>query len=180
MASPPLWLFALELSRFAPADDTADALSGSLSAIEAGGWELSPYEGPALQPEIGLGLGRVDLWLMPAASFRREQATSEDGREATLRASALRLGARADLHLGVLRLGLLAAASGARATLDGELVARADTALELAPSLGVFAPLSASWTLGARASWPLVLAGADLTHGLSGALALEWRGPGTR
>ncbi|MCE7959898.1 MAG: AAA family ATPase [Acidobacteria bacterium ACB2] len=59
--APPAWLLGLELTRFAPVDDAADALAGSLSAVEAGGWTLSAYEGPALQPYLGLSLGRFEV-----------------------------------------------------------------------------------------------------------------------
>lgn len=180
MASAPIWLFGLELTRFAPADDGADALAGSLTAIEAGGWTLSPYEGPALQPLVGLGLGRWELALAPAAALRRERAETADGREATLRSAALRLGLRLQAGLGPLALGLEGAVSDAWATLDGEAVAGADTRVELGPSLGVRAPLSERWTLGARARWPVAVTGTDITQDLSGALSLEWRGAGSR
>lgn len=180
MASPPLWLFGLELTRFAPADDAADALAGSLTAIEAGGWTLSPYEGPAIQPYAGLDLGNFELLLAPSAAFRRERAEAEEGREAMLRTAAFRVGARASWAPGPFRLGMEIALSDGLATLDREPLINGDTTLELGPTLGFVAPLSESWYLGARARWPFELTGQDITQGLTGAVALEWRVDRTR
>lgn len=176
MATIPAWLFGLELTRFAPADDSADALGSSLTAIEGGGWTLSTYEGPALQPYAGLSLGRVDLELAPAAAFRRERAESAEGGDGTLRSWSLRLGARVEAHLGPALIGVEGAYSDGAATLDREPLASAVQAVEIGPTLGLVAPLSARWHLLARARWPVEVVGRDVTQGLSGALALEWRG----
>lgn len=179
MASP-LWLFGLELTRFAPADDAADALASSLTAIEAGGWTLSPYAGPALQPYAGLVLGRLELALAPSAAFRRERASTAEGREAMLRTAAVRVGARAAWRAGPAQVGLEFALSDGLATLDREPLVQGDTTLAIGPTLGFVAPLSDAWHLSARARWPVTVTGQDLSHGLTGALGLEWRASGTR
>lgn len=169
------WLVGIELFRFAPADDPADALASSLSAIEAGGWSLSPYTGPALQPYAGLRLGHFTAILAPAAAFRREAATTASGREGTVRTAQARLGLRVQGEIGPAIFGVEGAGSGGRATLDGEELATGTTTLELGPTVGFLAPLGEHLLVGARARWLVVGSEGALSQGLSGALSLEWR-----
>lgn len=174
----PRLLLGLQLTRFAPSDDAADALSGSLTALESGAYALSPYEGPALQPLVGLSLGAFDLALAPAAATRREQATTAGGRADTVRVLQLRVGAQALYRFGPGRAGLEVAWSDGTATLGGEKVASSTSTLELTPTLGVAAPLSEVWELGIRARWPVTIEGPELAQSLGGALTLTWRGAG--
>ena len=175
MALPHLWLVGLELTRFAPADDPADALASSLSAVEAGGWTLSPYTGPALQPYAGFKLGHVAAILAPAAAFRRETAVTPSGRDGTVRTMQARADLRVQVELGPALLGVEGGWSGGKATLDGDTLAVGDTSIEVGPTAGVLVPLTGHLVLGARARWLLVGSDGELTDGLSGALALEWR-----
>ena len=174
MPSPPAWLLGLELTRFAPADDTADALAASLSAIEAGGFSLSPYDGPALQPYAGLAYGALALELAPGAAFHSATATSADGREAAVRTAAARVALRARYSLGAARVGVDAAWASSRATADADLVAAGPTSWELGPTAGLAAPITARLDVIGRVRWPVVWSEGALDHGLSGALALEW------
>lgn len=169
----PALLLGLELCRLS--SDQADALGTSLSAIEAGGWALSVYEGPALQPLVGLGLGPVELALAPALVTRREVATSSDGREGTLRVLQGRVGVRALFAQGPARLGLDAAWSSGRATLDGDPVASGTPALELGPTLGLNLPVAAAWSLTTRARYPFLLREGSFSGGVDGAVSLDWR-----
>lgn len=172
----PRLLLGLQLTRFAPSDDAADALAGSLTAIEAGGYTLSPYQGPALQPLVGLSLPRLELALEPAVALRREQATAADGREDAVRVLAVRVGAMALACFGPGRAGLELAWADGVATLGGATIASSTSQLEVTPTLGVAAPLTERLELGLRARWPVTVQGPELSQSLGGALTLIWRG----
>ena len=172
----PRLLLGLQLTRFAPSDDAADALAGSLTAIEAGGYALSPYEGPALEPLIGLSLPHLDLALAPAAALRREQATAADGRDDTVAVVQVRVGALALYRFGPGRAGLEAGWSDGTARLGGEAIASSTSQIELIPTLGIAAPLTEAFELGLRARWTVIVAGPEISQSLGGALTVTWRG----
>lgn len=174
----PALLLGLQLTRFAPSDDAADALSGSLTALESGGYALSTYEGPALQPLLGLHLGRLDLAIEPAIATRREQATTAEGRADTVRVLQLRVGAQGLYRFGPGRGGLELAWSDGKATLGGEQVASSTSAMEVAPLLGVAVPVAQGLELGLYGRWPVRIQGPEISQSLSGALSLTWRGAG--
>lgn len=175
MALTHLWLVGLELTRFAPADDSADALASSLSAIEAQSWTLSPYTGPALQPCAGLRVGHVTAILAPAMAFRRETAVTSSGRAATVRTAQIRAALRVQGEVGPSLFGLEGAWTGGKATLDDEELAVGSTSFEVGPTTGLIAPIGPHLALGARARWLFVGSEGTLSSGLSGALDLEWR-----
>lgn len=175
MSPLALWLLGLELTRFAPADDPADALAASLSAVEAGGWSLAPYAGPALQPLLGVQRGRLSLALAPGLALSGADALGADGRTARLRTWQGRLGLEPHLHFGHGLAGLDLAVAGGGASLDGEPLASAPLTVELAPTAGVRAALSPSLTLDLRARWRVSWGAGALEQGLGGALSLIWR-----
>lgn len=175
MVLPRLWLVGLELTRFSPADDPADALASSLSAVEAGGWTLSPYTGPAIQPELGFKLGHVAAILSPAAAFRRETAETASGREGTVRTVQARAELRVQGELGPALFGVEGGWSGGRATLDGADLAAGNTSLELGATAGFLVPLGEHLVVSGRARWLFVGSDGALSSGLSGAVGLEWR-----
>lgn len=169
------WLAGLEVTRFAPADDQADALSASLSTVEAGGWTLSPYEGPALQPYLGFSRGPWRLDLAPALAFRQATATSAEGREAAVRTLEARAQLRAGHTWGPLELDLEAAWSGGRATVDGTEVGTSGSLWTVGPALGLGGDLGEHLRLVGRARLPVGLSADGFSVATGGSVALEWR-----
>ncbi len=174
MTPTTLLILGLELTRFAANDDNADALGGSLDALQSGGWTLSPYEGPALQPMIAVRRGALELGLAPALASRSETASSADGREGTVRVVQYRVEGRVRYVHDPWFIGLDGAWSDGSATLDGDPLAQGTGVGQLGPTAGVRAPLAQHLDLSLRARWPVRLQAGVLSHGLGGALALEW------
>ena len=168
-----LMLFGLELSHL-PSGEGADSLGSSLSVIESGGWALSSYEGPTLQPMISLKAAHLDLSLLPGLAWSHNQATSADGRSADVNVLQARVGGLALVALGPWRAGLEGAWSGGRATLEGEAVASAPNTWTLGPTAGFDVSFSQRWHLGLRARAPISLSEGDLSGHLGGAVCLRW------
>jgi len=165
----------LEVQRFAGSNDTADALSGSLDALQSGAWTLSPYEGPAIQPYIQLSLGQLGLTIAPAASWRQVPATAADGRDGTLRVSQWMLEGRIHWQEGSGRVGLDGGFSSGQATINGETIAMATQVIHLVPNAGFAVEITEDLTAIGRVLWPIQIFDEGLVHGPSAGLAIEWR-----
>lgn len=168
-----LLLLGLEVDRFAGADDSADALTSSLEALEAGGWSLSPYQGPAIQPYVGLRGERWQVQLAPAIAMARADAASSDGRTERLRTTQAALELSAQWTPDLWFLGVDAGVSGGRARLDGATIAEGAPVIELGPTAGMRVPLHPNVDLVGRARWRVQASGGDLSQGLGGAVAIE-------
>ena len=168
-----LLLLGLEVDRFAGDDDSADALTSSLEALESGGWSLSPYQGPAIQPYVGLRGARWQVQLAPALALRSGDAESSAGRGEPVRTTqgALELSGQWTPNLWF--LGLDAGISGGVARLNGATIAQGAPTIELGPTAGMRVPLHDHLDLVGRARWRVLVSGGDLSQGLGGALALE-------
>ena len=165
----------LEVQRFSPSNDTADALSTSLDALQSGAWTLSPYSGPAIQPVFTVERGPFALGLAPAASWRRSEATAADGRSGTLTVQQWRLEGRVWWQNGPLRLGLDGGYSTGSARIQEESVAAATPIIHIAPSAGVQVSLTDDLSVVGRVLWPVSILDTGTEHGPRGALGLEWR-----
>ena len=165
----------LEVQRFSAHNDTADALSTSLDALQSGAWTLSPYSGPAIQPVLTLERGPLAFGLAPAASWRRSEALAADGREGTLSVQQWRVEARLYWQQGPLRLGLDGGYSSGSATINDEIIAEATQVVHIAPSAGLQVTLTEELSLIGRVLWPVSILDEALEHGPRGALGLEWR-----
>jgi hypothetical protein len=172
-----LFPFALgfEVQRFAATNDTADALSGSLDALQSGAWTLSPYEGPAIQPYIQLTLDKLSLGLAPAASWRQVPATAADGRDGTLRVSQWMIEGRIHWQQGPARFGMDGGFSSGSAQINGETVAQATQMIRIAPSAGLAIELVEDLSAIGRVLWPIQIFDEGFVHGPSAAMAIEWR-----
>lgn len=170
-----LLYFGLELHRLQGGETGAAGLGDSLELIEAGGLSLAPFDGPALQPVLGLRRGHLDLSLAPGLAGSVSRARSSDGREAAVSALGWKLQARAAWTGGPALAGLDLGVSGAQAWSQGSTAAEAPLQVELAPAFGLRAPLGEHLELTPRARVPIRLAGSDLEFGLGGALLLAWR-----
>lgn len=168
------FLLGLEVARFAPADDGADPLAGSLDVVQSGAWSLSPYEGPAFQPYLAWRHGPLELGLAPAAAWRREKASAGDGREAAIKVFQWRAEARARWCFDPGFAGLDAALSDGSATLEGSRVAEGTQVVEVSPTIGARAPLGEHAAVVGRVRWPVRFLGDAVEHGPAGAVALEW------
>ena len=169
------FLLGLEIARFAPADDAADALAGSLDAVQTGAWTLSPYDGPAIQPCLAWRHGPLELGLAPAAAWRSEQTSAGDGRQAALKTFQWRAELRGRWCFDPWFAGLDAALSNGSATLAGTRIAEGTQIVEGGPTLGARAPLGEHAALVGRVRWPFRFVGEAVEHGPAGAVALEWR-----
>jgi hypothetical protein len=168
-----LLLLGLEVDRFAGQDDAADALTASLEALESGGWSLSPYQGPAIQPYLGLRGARWQAQLAPAVAFREGQAESVDGRSQSVRTVQAALEASAQWTPGLGFAGLDLGVSGGRARLDGQTIATGAPTLRLGPTAGLRVALHDHVDLVGRARYLVEVGGDGVAHGLGGALAVE-------
>ena len=169
-----LWLFGIEVTRLAPADE-ADAVLGSLASAQSGSVALSPYDGPALQPYGALRRGRLELGLAPGVSVRRDVSAAGDGSSAAAAVVQWRGELRARWAGEVGLTGLDASLSGGRATLEGELLTTGPTVLTLAPTLGARAALGEHLGVVGRLRVPVRLSSGSTIASLGGGLALEWQ-----
>lgn len=169
-----IFLFGLELHRFAPTDDGADGLGSSLEAVEAGGHTLSAYEGPALQPVFWANRGPVAFGLAPGLAGRIQALSSSDGREGTLFVRQFLLEGRVRYGQRVYgELDLYGA--GGSATLDGVKVADGNGYWGLAPCLGVRVPVADRVWVGGRMRYGWRFSQDLQSDGLGGVFAVEWR-----
>ena len=93
MIGTALLTFALELGT--GSGGAVGQWNTSLEAVEAGGWTLSPYRGPLLQPVFGLRMEHVELAVAPALSMGRQDLVGADGRSLTVGWTQWRVEARA-------------------------------------------------------------------------------------
>lgn len=168
-----LFLFGLEIHRFAPVDDGADGLGSSLDAVETGGHHLGSYEGPALQPYIAFERGRLGLVFAPAMAGRIERLESADGREGTLFVRQWLVETRIRYGRSVFGELDLSASNGS-ASLDGVRVADGSGYFGLGPSLGLRANVGTRLSLTGRARYTWRLGQDSQADSLGGALAAEW------
>jgi len=175
-----LIVLALELTRIGGTDGVA-TLGSDLEAVEAGGFVLPPYQGPALQPVFSARFGRLELGLAPAGRWHQITATSPDGREAQVRVGQWRLGGRAlwshQLADGWSSwfVGVEGAGSGGGARVADLVVAEGSGVIEVGPTLGLRTSLSDKVDLAGRLRWPVSLSQTGTSHGPGGAVAIEWR-----
>ncbi len=168
-----LWMLGIEVTRFSPSDDV-DAVLGSLAGVQSGSFTLSPYVGPAIQPYLALRRGALELGLAPGVSLSRAEASDGDGSTAVAGVLQWRGELRAWWCGEVGLVGLDAAVSGGRATLDGEPLAEGTPALTLAPTLGARAAVAERLSVVGRLRLPVTLSAGDTTAGTGGAVSLEW------
>jgi hypothetical protein len=168
-----LWLLGMEVTRFAPSDDT-DAVLGSLSGVQSGSFSLSPYVGPAIQPYLTMRRGGLELGIAPALSVSRTEATDGDGATATAGVVQWRGELRARWCGEFALAGVDGAISGGRATLDGEPLADGPRVVTIAPTFGARASLSEHLGVVGRARLPVLMSAGSTTAGLGGAVSLEW------
>jgi hypothetical protein len=168
-----LLLLGFEVDRFAGEDDSADALTSSLEALEGGGWSLSPYQGPAIQPYVGLRGDRWQVQLAAGIATHHADASSSDGRTERLRTTQGALELSAQLTPGLWLVGLDAGVSGGRARLDGSTIATGAPFIGVGPTVGMRVPVHPNVDLVGRARWQVQASDGDLSSGLGGALAVE-------
>jgi hypothetical protein len=172
MNATTLMLLGVELAHLGGASSLS-GVGSSLDVLEAGGWTLAPYEGPALQPTIGLARGPLRLSLAPGFRFHRAQVSAVDGRTGTAVATQWRIGARAwwgDTLFG----GVDGAMSGGGVSLDGAAVAEGTPGVEFGPTMGVRRALVEGLDLVGRVRWTWRKLGDSTDHGLGAAVSLEW------
>ncbi len=168
-------ILGLELTRMGAGDDGPGTLSGSLEAIQSGGWTLPAYAGPALQPYVGLRAGRWSAALAPAAAWTRQTARAADGRDAVLRVVQWRVELRLRYDPGPWFVGLDGAFSDGGATLEGAEIAAGTPRGEIGPTAGLRARLADHLDLVPRLRWPVLVDADAISHGPAGGLAVEWR-----
>jgi len=179
MTASLLVVLALELTRIGGTDGTA-TLGSALEAVEAGGFVLPPYRGPALQPVFSARYGRLELGLAPAGRWHKVMATSADGREALVRIGQWRIGGRA-LWSGRLEsersewfVGVEGAGSDGGARVADLVVAEGAGLIEIGPTLGLRTTLTDKIAVAGRLRWPVSLSESGTSHGPGGAVAVEW------
>jgi hypothetical protein len=165
----------LEVSQFAPTNDSADSLSGSLDALQSGAWTLSPYLGPAIQPYLSVQRGHLSLGLAPSGSWRRAPATTADGREGILHVSQWRVQARIRWHQGRGQFGLDGGLSNGQAQIDGDSVGQGTRVIHISPTAGISLDLAEDLSAIGRVMWPFEVYNDSSVHGPAAALAVEWR-----
>jgi len=147
----------------------------SLEGVEVGGWTLSPYRGPLLQPVLGVRTDRWSLGLAPAVTWGRQDLEGADGRVLSLGWTQWRAELRVAWVAGNLRVGLDAALGDGHADLAGSRVADGAPTRSVAPAFAVQHPLADGLGLVARTRWVVDLSPAGGGRaGLESALAVEW------
>ena len=174
MRTLSLWMLGLELTHFANNDDDADAVAGSLATVQSGSLQLSPYQGPAIQPYLGRQFGDIDVSIAPAISLRKENATAEDHSSDVVYVRQWRAQGRLWWTPDTTLLGIDVAMATGRAWTDNATVAEGPLQVELAPTLGLRGQLSESLYLVGRARWALAFADGDQSQHLGGAFSIEW------
>lgn len=170
-----VWLLGLELTRFAPSDGANTVVGGSLDVVEAGGFSLAPYAGPALQPYLGMRAGWFQVELAPGAAWRSDTLSGTGGREAQLQVFQWRTELRLRYTQDRWFTGVDAGMSGGRAHIEGTTVAEAAGTTSVGPTFGLRAPLAKTLDLSGRVRWLVAASPGSLQHGPGGAVALEWR-----
>jgi hypothetical protein len=174
MLPASILFLGLELTRFASSDGAVGGLAGSLDAIQSGGWALSPYEGPAIQPYLGWRKNAIEAGLAPAMTWARQDASSADGRTGALQVLQWRLEGRLRYSSSPWFVGVDGGYSDGSARLDGQAVADGTPALDVGPTVGVREALSPHVDVVLRVRWPLRFVDDSVSHGPGGGFALEW------
>ena len=168
------FILGMEVLRFAPSDSSASALESSLNVLQAGVAELPVYQGPAIQPYVGLRGGNLRFALAPAVSIRSSEVASVDRRSESLRVVQWRVDGRlwwqSESWLAGADLGYAAG----HAKLGSEEIAEALGQWNLAPTFGWSHSLESGLSLIGRARWPVRWSPDGVEHGLGGAIAVEF------